>query len=709
MGNAEGSPLKRADRRNKRWRDVAKRTALLGAFFIVTFLGLVAFLPLPQASVPQASVVLDVNERPVSSLFVENRISIPSAEIPPHLKQATVAVEDKRFYSHHGINLSSLARALLKNIKARKVVEGGSTITQQLAKNLFLSHERTLKRKIIELVYTLKLEMRFTKDEILSMYLNQIYFGHGAYGCEVASKLYFGKGAKDLSLSECALLAAVIRLPEYYSPYQDKERSIHRRDLVLDFMAQQGRITEQQKSIAQSEPVTLAGLSESQAPYFVSYVISQIKARHPEVGSDIYRGGYTIYTTLDVDVQQAAENAFKNHMLKGTKDAQGITQPQGALVAVEPETGYIKAMIGGRDWRETQLNRAVQVARQPGSTFKIFLYSAVIDQGHPVTETMMCEPVSFPGATKDRPYVPVDFGKHPYHYAPLNVRQAVAISDNVVAAKWAAEIGPGTIADYARNMGIGTPLEKSIPLALGTSEVIPLDMAVAAATLSAGGVRPEPLAILKILDAKGRIIENNEVKTKPVMNRGTAYVLTSILRSVLGPGGTGQGIAGYLGGRPAAGKTGTTDNQLEGWFVGYTKELACAVYVGHDARDKSLPGTGAATAGPIWGSFMGAALRGESFKDWDAPEDVVWAKVSSSTGKLAGLFSSDTHYEVFLKWAMPERETWDHLLGSLFPSLKPKEERPDDENRQDVPVILPLDAPTEKEDAPPDQVPVPAG
>lgn len=683
-------------RRKEMLVTTAKWTVLGGLAAIILFFGLVLFLPLPQNTVPQATQVFDVKGRPVSSLFVENRIIVPSGDIPGALKAATVAMEDKRFYNHHGVDFGSLARALVKNIKARRVVEGGSTITQQLAKNLFLSHERTIQRKLMELVYTLKLEMRYSKDEILSMYLNQIYLGHGSYGCEVASRTYFGKSVKELSLSESALLAGVIRLPEYYSPYHDKQRSIDRRNLVLQFMVEQGRISQEQRETARAEQVKLAGLTESEAPYFISYVISQIRSRHPEVGSDIYRGGFTIYTTLDLDVQRAAEEAFATYILKGTKDAAGVTQPQGALVAIEPDTGFIKAMVGGRDWSETQLNRATQVARQPGSAFKILLYAAVIDKGHPITQTMVCEPVSFPGATKDRPYVPVDFGRHPYHYAPLDIRQAVAISDNVVAAKWAAEIGPEAIIEYARKMGIHTPLESSIPLALGTSEVIPLEMAVVAATLSAGGLRPEPLSILKLVDAKGRVIEENKVVRTPVLNPGTAYVLTNVLRSVLAPYGTGDGLQGFLGGRPAAGKTGTTDNQLEGWLVGYTRELACAVYVGHDDRDKSLPATGAAVAGPIWASFMGKALRNVPFREWEAPADVVWAEVCDDTGKLAGIFCPSTHYEVFLKWAMPERETRNHLLESLFPSLRPDNEElshPSGQEARPVPVIRALEAP----------------
>jgi len=666
---------------------LVKASVLCGLLLVCLFFILFIFLPLPEAKIPQATRVYDVKGRLISSLFVENRVVIPSSDMPDYLKNAVVAVEDKRFYSHRGIDLESLGRALVRNIKARKIVEGGSTITQQLAKNMFLTDERTLRRKFLEAVYTLKLEMRYTKDEILAMYLNQIYLGHGTYGCEVASRLYFGKPARDLTLSECATLAGIIASPEYYSPYHDMDLAVKRRNLVLDLMAQEGYIHPSSAKAAQKEDIHLAGLPKSSAHYFVDYVISQVRKRHPETASHIYRGGFKIYTTLDLDMQKAAEESFRKYMPQGTKDARGVTQPQGALVAIEPSTGYIKALVGGRDWSETQLNRAYQVKRQPGSAFKIFLYTAVIDSGHPVTETKMCEPVEYPGRAPGDVYKPKDYGRHPYHYAPLNIREAVAISDNVVATRWVEEIGPGKIVEYAQKMGVKSKLEKSIPLALGTSEVTPLEMALGAATLAAEGVRPEPIALLKIVDSKGNVIEENRIRRTPVLDPGTCYIMTSILRSVLGPGGTGEGLDGFLGGRPAAGKTGTTDDQLEAWFVGYTRELACAVYLGWDNREKSLAGTGGSLAGPIWASFMAKALENEPFKEWPLPANVTWVQVCDETGKLAGPTCFKRHYEVFRKDAMPPECDANHLFEFLFP------EKPDRENQRpdgaEVPIIRP--------------------
>lgn len=682
-----------------------KASVFAGLVFITVFLGLVIFLPLPKAPVPQATKVYDIKGRPVSSLFVENRTVVPSSEIPVRLKEAVVAVEDKRFRSHHGFDLEAIGRAFVRNLKAGRVIEGGSTISQQLAKNLFLSDERTIRRKLIELIYTLKLEMRYTKDEILTMYINEIYWGHGTWGCEVASRAYFGKRVKDLDLAQCALLAGIIRSPENYSPYADMKAALSRRATALSLMAEQGYITRGEGEEAKAEPVNPPGLPESVAPYFVSYVVADIGTRHPEIAQSIYRGGYQVYTTLDLDTQKAAEDSFAKNMPAGQADSRGITEPQGALIAIEPATGHIRAMVGGRNWEETQLNRACQVRRQPGSAFKIFLYTAVVDKKHWVTQTKVCEPVTFPGATSGQAYSPVDYGNRPYHYAPLSVRTAVAVSDNVVAAKWAEEVGPSSIAAYAALMGIKSPLEPTIPLALGASEVTPLEMTVAAATLAAGGVKPEPLAVLKLVDPTGHVIEENKTRRTPVLDAGTSYIVTSLLRSVFSPSGTAAGLDGYLGKRPVAGKTGTTDDQLEAWFVGYTKNLACSVYVGWDNREKSLPGTGGGIAGPVWAEFMGNAHRDIPVSDWSLPSNVTWAAVCSETGLLAGPTCFRRHYEVFLKDALPPVDGTNHFMSPgwlqqiLLPETSARAKTGDKEAASDAagspkaPAVFPVEAP----------------
>ncbi|HHT85684.1 MAG: PBP1A family penicillin-binding protein [Bacillota bacterium] len=666
-----------------------------GVVMVLLFIGFIgalfAFLPLPELSIPEATRIYDVNGDLVSSLFVENRVVVPYDEIPESLKNAVVAVEDKRFFSHKGIDLNSLARALLRNFKAGEVVEGGSTISQQLAKNLFLTHERTIKRKILEAIYTVKLEMRYTKEEILEMYLNIIYLGHGRYGCETASKLYFGKPVKDLTLAESAMLAGIIKGPEIYSPYHDMDKAEERKAIVLNLMVEQGMIDEATAEEAKQEEIQLAGIPKSSAAYFVDFVVAQIREWNPDVASEIYRGGYEVYTTLDLDMQAAAEQAFSRYMPEGTQDAQGITQPQGALVAVEPYTGHMKALIGGRSYSETQLNRAYQVRRQPGSAFKIFLYAAVLDSGYGISHTQMCEPVEFPGKSSGDVYKPRDFGWQPYHYAPLDVRQAVAISDNVVATKWASEVGPGTIIQYARKLGVESPLESNIPLALGASEVAPLEMAAACAALSAQGTYAKPIAILKLVDSNGKVLLENQVETRQALNPDTAYMLTSVLRSVFSPGGTGSGLEGFLGNRPVAGKTGTTDSHLEAWFVGYTRELACAVYVGWDNREESLSGTGSSVAGPIWASFMGNALSGKPVRGWDMPDNLYWGRVCDKTGQRANITCFDWHYELFKQGTITPVCQTNHVFEYLL--RRNLDDEPENTGTNGVPYFIPKDAP----------------
>lgn len=673
---------------------LVKAGVALALISVTIFALLFVFLPLPEPAIPEATRIYDINGKTVSSLFVENRVVVPFDEIPESLRQAVVAVEDKRFYSHKGVDFRSLARALAANIKAGEVVEGGSTITQQLSWNLFLTHERTLKRKLLEAIYALKLEMRYSKQEILEMYLNVIYLGHGTYGCETASKLYFGKPVKDLTLSESAMIAGIIKGPEIYSPYHNMELAEKRKTLALDLMVEQGSIDEALAEEAKAEPIKLAGMPKSSAAYFVDFIIAQIRQAKPEIAAEIYRGGYEIFTTLDLDMQLAAEKAFSRYLPEGVVDSKGITQPQGALVAIEPLTGYVKALVGGRDWNETQLNRAYQVRRQPGSAFKVFLYAAAIDLGHPINETRICEPVEFPGKSQGDVYKPRDFGWQPYHYEALDIRQAVAISDNVVAARWASELGPSKIIEYARKLGIKSPLQANIPLALGASEVTPLEMAAAGAAISAQGVYAEPIAILKLVDSRGNVLIENKVQSKQVLDPGTAYMLTSVLRSVIGPGGTGSGLQGFLGNRPAAGKTGTSDDQLEAWFVGYTRELSCAVYVGWDDRDKSLSGTGGGVAGPVWAGFMGSALSGKPVQNWPIPGDLSWERVCDKTGRRANVTCFDWHYELFRAGTGAPVCSTNHIFEFLMPGWPASgAEEPQIKN---VPYFIPPDAPAVK-------------
>ncbi|MEW6523210.1 MAG: PBP1A family penicillin-binding protein [Bacillota bacterium] len=612
---------------------------------------LVAASPLPEPDVPAATRVLDVQGRLIGELFVERRIPVPLGELPLVLRQAVVAVEDERFYRHVGIDPVAIFRAALVNLRARRIVEGASTISMQLVKNLYLSPDRTYHRKFMEAILTLKLERKFTKDEILGQYLNQIYLGHGTFGVEAAAQAYFRKSARQLDLAESALIAGIIRSPENYSPYNNPDAALRRRGLVLRLMVEQGMISEAHAQAAADQPLGVAGLPPGRAaPYFIAHVLASIRENYPAIAPDIFRGGFVVRTTLDLDMQRAAEAAVARQLGPGTPDRDGILQPQVALVAVDPTNGHIRAMVGGRDFRQTQLNRAVQSRRQPGSAFKVFVYTAVIAQGYPATSFQTCEPVSFPGAVAGAPYTPKDFGGG-YHNRPMSVREAITISDNVVAVKWTHLLGAHTVAEYARRMGIESPLHTNLSLALGTAEVTPLEMTAALLPLANGGLRVQPTAILEITDGYGNVLARSNSTPRPVLDPRVAAVVTDLFQSVLWPGGTGSHLRTTVG-RDAAGKTGTSADLLDAWFVGYTPNLAATVWVGWDRREESLPGTGGRIAGPVWAEFIRDALAGLPARSFQRPAGVIELEVCAETGLLPNV-TCPLKREVFVEGTQP--------------------------------------------------------
>ncbi|MBX6378224.1 MAG: PBP1A family penicillin-binding protein, partial [Clostridia bacterium] len=637
--------------------------------FSLAFVALVLAVlltPLPRAQVPQATQILDAEGRLAAKLFVENRTPVPLAEVPVALREAVVAVEDDRFYRHFGIDPIALVRALVINLRAGHIVEGGSTITQQLAKNLYLTRERSLGRKVYEAFLTLQLEARYSKDEILEMYLNQIYLGHGTYGVEAASRLYFGKPVRELDLAEAALLAGLPRAPETYSPFRNPDLALQRRRHVLNRMAELGYLKREQADAAAAEPLRLAQRPPRQrAAYFVDYVLRQIEARHPEMTDSLYVGGYRIYTTMDLRMQEAAERALAEGLPPGRPDRRGVPQPEGALVAIDPRNGYIKALVGGRDPDHPRDNRAVEARRQPGSAFKPFLYAAVLSRGYTVVDRQVCEFVRFPGRQPGEWYTPADYTeggrRPPYHNRPMSVREAVEISDNVVAVRWTDQIGPRAVIDTARAMGIQSRLEPTLDIALGSYEVTPLEMAVAYAPLANLGWAVEPVAILRIVGPDGQVVEEQRPRTRKVLDEGVAYILTDVLKGVL-TRGTARNLGPLLD-RPAAGKTGTTEFSDNAWFVGYTPDLVAAVYVGND-RPSPLPGAGASLAGPVWARFMREALAGRPATDWSRPANVLSVRVSADDGLLPN-FTSPTVEELFLAGTEPRTVSpifhWDYF------------------------------------------------
>lgn len=551
----------------------------------------------------------------------ENRLPISVNRVPKQLEQAFLAAEDIRFYEHGGVDIRGIFRAVLSNITSKGISEGGSTITQQLAKNAFLTQERTIKRKLQEIVIAIKLESKYSKKEILEMYLNQIYFGRGVYGVEAASMMYFGKSVDQIDLAEAAMLAGIPKSPNYYSPLNNLEASKERQGIVLSQMLKYGFINKQQFETAKNTKIVLksseAISSSKRAAYFLDYVSQLIV---DEYGADaLYKGGLKVYTSLDIKQQIAAESVV-SMMPTVFKTKNGIEEPQLALVAVEPSTGYIRAMLGGRGGKD-QYNRAVLSTRQPGSAMKPFVYLAAVEAGMDAATIIEDKPVKF-GTWEPNNYDRTFSGW-------VSMRNAVARSLNIPSVLVAQKVTPEKIIHYARQLGIST-LVSSGPVsdvnlaatALGglTKGIIPLEMAGAMATLANGGVYNKPVAIVKIVDRSGKTLFTHKAAPQNVVSAKSAYILTDLLQTVVQRGtGTGAAI-----GRPAAGKTGTTDTYVDAWFVGYTPDLAAAVWIGNDEGGASLPGnmTGGALPATIWSNFMSKALAQVPAKGFAKPAGV---------------------------------------------------------------------------------------
>lgn len=636
------------------------RSILTMAVLLAVALAVVVLAtPLPPGPGRLSTKFYDQNGQFIASLSTAGGIYVPLQEISPYVPQAFIAVEDRHFYYHPGVDPMALIRALLRNIRAGRVVEGGSTITQQLAKNLYLTQQRTLTRKLKELILTFKLEATHSKNEILEMYINYIYYGEGAVGIEEAARTYFGKSAKDLTLAEAALLAGLPRGPNIYSPYVDLKRARERRAEVLAAMQRAGQITKKQAGQATEQPIRLVNRNKTQtkAPYFIQYVTDEMERRYKISTNMALSEGYTVYTTLDLKTQQAAEEAFLAGMPPGVPDENGVLQPQGALVAIDPQTGFIRAMIGGRSFAQSSYNRAAYALRQPGSAFKPFVYTTALANGYLPTSQFVCEPVSIRLATGER-YTPIDYNNR-YHYAPLTLRRAIAVSDNVVSVRLNVALTPQKSIPTARACGIDQPIDPTPAMVLGTMSLSPLKLTAAYAPFANGGKRVEPQAILRIIDRNGRVLADNKPRLAPAIDPRVAYIMTDMLKSVLQPGGTGAAL-GPLISRPAAGKTGTTENSRDVWFVGYTPDLVTAVWIGNDngtsLRDTAGPNpTGGGLAGPIWAQMMAGSLTGVPARDFTRPPGVVEVLIDGDHPEyLAADYTPNPMREVYLAGTEPK-------------------------------------------------------
>jgi 1A family penicillin-binding protein len=627
----------------------ARLTLILTAL-LLGGLVLALYLPAPLPRMPVASEVFDLNHQPVTTFFLENRRPVSLSEIPPFLVQAVLAVEDHRFYQHHGINLGRIVKAAWHDIVHRRIDQGASTITQQLAKNAFLDQRRTFSRKLKELFIAAKLELHFSKDQILELYLNQIYFGHGAYGVKIAAQTYFGKELGALNQAEMALLAGLPKGPAFYSPYLHPEASRRRIGQVLSRMRQVGYISAGRYEQYRTLPLRLPGLSARTrpAPYFLQLLQAELEKLFPKEPGLIYTGGLKVETTLDLRMQRQAERSLARGLPRLLKDQNGLTQPQGALIAIDPVNGGIRALVGGTDIGQSQFNRAIQARRQPGSAFKPILYAEALNRGYTLASRIDRTPKQY--QIGSNVYFPTD-DQNPQTTGSLSLREALASSSNVVAVKLLDAIGIEPIINFARTLGITAPLPRQLSLALGSGELTPLELSTAYLPLVSGGYKMTPTTIRRIVDQSGRVLYQAPGTRQRVLNPGVAYLVTQAMTGVLQDGGTAANIRNLID-RPAAGKTGTTQENRDAWFIGFTPDLLACVFVGCDRNERPLPGSASRVAAPIWADFMSGALAGTAVRDFVIPEEVVKAAVCRETGQRATVFCP-TETEYFLAGTEP--------------------------------------------------------
>ncbi|WP_167528021.1 penicillin-binding protein 1A [Desulfosarcina alkanivorans] len=571
----------------------------------------------------------------LAELFLEKRRPVPIEQIPAQLKSALIATEDRQFFSHSGIDLKGILRAVVKDIMAGQFVEGASTITQQLAKTLFLSREKTLTRKIKEAILAIQLERRYTKDELLALYLNQIYFGSGAYGVESAARLFFGKPASRMDLAQCALIAGLPKAPSRYSPLVNPHLAEKRRNLVLGIMRDQDLITDDQHRMAIGEPVLAASgaTATGSAPYFVQYITPALEAA---IGpSLLYKGGLTVHTTLSHRLQQAAEKAMAeglSHLQKRMPSGKGPgSGPQGALVAIDIRTGGILAMVGGRDFSKSAFNRAVDARRQPGSAFKPIIYALAITRGFTQASLVLDAPVVFKGGAQKKDWQPENFSRR--YQGEMTLRRALTHSKNIPAVRLAERLGPSSVVQFAHRLGIDSSLFPNLSIALGATNTTLLELTAAFAVFPNGGNHIQPFGVTEILDRNDELRWRARPAIRAVMTDAQAAIMVDMLQGVVREG-TGK-RARRLN-MPVAGKTGTTNDYRDALFAGFSPAVAAGVWVGMD-DDTSLGNleTGARAALPIWMDFM-AATRSDSTAHYFAiPDNMKKILMDPMSGRVA--------------------------------------------------------------------------
>lgn len=623
----------------------------------------------------QASVLLDRDGEEVAKLFVTRRVVVPVDSMPEHLLNAFVAIEDRRFWDHGGVDWRRVLGALVANVKSGGIEEGSSTITMQLARNVFPeqlpANQQTITRKLGEARVAREIEDRYSKREIMELYLNQIYFGSGAYGIEAAAEEYFGTSASQLDLAQSAMLAALPRAPSRLNPRADEEAALEGRALVLDRMAEQGLITEEQRVEAEEAELVLDEGSidtEDEAPYFVEAVRRQLE---DELGSAIYTQGYTIHTTLDLDAQRAAEEEL-SEALRGIESgrygafphgtyasihgdttrerSEGTAYLQGAMVIMDAQTGDVLALIGGRDFDDSQFNRATQARRQPGSAFKPFVYTAALAAGYPPSHRLIDRPLRYV-LDDGRVWEPGNYDGA--YRGVVSMRQALTQSRNVPTVRLANEVGLSRVLGMAEQFGLGhMPSNPSV--VLGTAEVTPIQLTAAYSAFATLGQRAEPRFVTRVTDTNGGVVWQQQPSARRVVDSGVAFIATSMMQDVVNRGtGTGVRAAGFSG--PAAGKTGTTQDAADVWFVGFTPELVGTVWIGFDRRQRILRGaTGGEIAAPVWGRVMKQFASGSG--GWSAPAGVEERTVDEMGTTIAEgcVPEGGTYTEYFISGTSPQ-------------------------------------------------------
>lgn len=637
-----GSSGKRIKKKKSKWRIIILILVLgvvvLAAGATALYFALVFDLPrLTTLKDYRPYVVSEVyadDEILIGEFFLENRTIVPLAQMPKMLIKAFVAAEDARFFEHKGIDYWRILGAAFRNIEALDVVQGGSTITQQIAKSFFLTPEKSLKRKLKEAILAQRIEHYLTKNEILFLYLNQIYLGEGAYGVGAAAKTYFGKPVQKLTLAECALLAGLPPAPNSFSPLRNPKKARERQLYVLHRMVERKMIPPEQAKKAESEEIRLRPKGPKgylEAPYVLEQVRIYVEEKYGK--EMLYKGGLKIYTTLSSSLQRAAQKA----VLKGLEEyearagkSKGKDQIQGAFVALDPQTGYILAMIGGRDFTASQFNRATQARRQAGSAFKPIVYAAALDKGFTPATIIVDEPFQYVDVPGKEPWEPQNFDRE--FWGAITLRKALTFSRNVVTVKIAQTIGVDYIIKFAQNLGIKSKLEPHLSLALGAANVTLLELTSAFGVFAAQGFRAEPILITRIVDKDENILEEAEPSAIEVISPQTAYIMTSLMQSVIQEG-TGQKARAL--GHSAAGKTGTTNDTRDAWFIGYIPQnIVAGAWVGYDIEKSLGPHeTGAVAALPIWLEFMKEAVAGIPEKNFSVPEGIVFVKIDPATGE----------------------------------------------------------------------------